>query len=409
MIPSKPPQSVSLICAPVVVLGIGQIITWGVTYYLPAVLTENVRQETGWSLGVLMGAFSLALLTSGLLSPLTGKLLQRISGSLVLSSGVALCAVGLLLLAIAQNNWAYFLGWQVIGVGMAASLYGPAFATLEQVYGHRARSAITNVTLYAGFASSILWPVTHWLLQAMSWREVCITYALALFTVVIPLYLAVLLKLPCAPESACAQHERGKKTKLRSALTNENYLLFSVVAAVFTLLALITGTMAVYLISILKDQGASAAIAVFLAAAMGPSQVAARLLERLFAQKVHPLWILLASTLLVLLGALLMLIGNPVLGASVLFYGAGNGLSVIAMGTVPLVLFSSQLYPVFMGFILLPTLVAHAAAPSLGGILIKAGDTSTLLASLCALAVVSAVLSAGLISYVPRRSGDLKP
>ena len=155
------------------VLGVTQIFAWGSSYYLPAVLAKPIASDTGWSLSWVVGGLSLGLLIAGLVSPWVGRAIARRGGRPVLAVSAALLAAGLTALALAHSLPAFLLAWSLIGIGMGAGLYDPAFATLGRLYGHGGRSAITTLTLFGGFASTVCWPLSAFLDAHLGWRGAC--------------------------------------------------------------------------------------------------------------------------------------------------------------------------------------------------------------------------------------------
>src|SRR5579872_1719567 len=141
-------------------LGLTQILAWGSTYYLPAVLAEPIARETHWSLTWVMGGLSIGLLVAALISPRVGLAIERSGGRSVLALSAAAIGTGQIVLAIAPSLAVYIAAWLMIGLGMGAGLYDAAFATLGRLYGHEARSAITTLTLFGGFASTVCWPLS---------------------------------------------------------------------------------------------------------------------------------------------------------------------------------------------------------------------------------------------------------
>ena len=146
-------------------LGVAQILAWGSSYYLPAVLAKPIATDTGWSLTWVVGGLSAGLLASGIVSSVTGGLIQRKGGRPVLMAGAVLLASGLTVMGLAPNLPVYFFAWVLMGIGMSASLYDAGFGTLGRLYGKNARSAITSLTLFGGFASTVCWPL-NWFTAA---------------------------------------------------------------------------------------------------------------------------------------------------------------------------------------------------------------------------------------------------
>tara|TARA_R110002072_G_scaffold300062_1_gene476516 strand:+ start:179 stop:661 length:483 start_codon:yes stop_codon:yes gene_type:complete len=146
--------------AVIIAVGAGQTLGWGSTYYLPAILAEPMAAEIGVTTGLVYGAFSAALILSALLGPVVGRRIDRLGGRGLLWAANVVFAVGLGMLGLAEGTLGLFAAWLVIGVGMSMGLYDAAFATLAGLYGRDARGAITGITLMAGFASTICWPIT---------------------------------------------------------------------------------------------------------------------------------------------------------------------------------------------------------------------------------------------------------
>jgi len=210
-------------------LGCAQILAWGASYYLIAVLAKPIGDQTGWPLGWIIGGLSGSFLVSGLVSPRVGGLIDRLGGRPVLASSAVLLAIGLALLAVAPNIPMYVFAWAVMGVGMGAGLYDPAFATLGRLYGEQARSAITMTTLYGGFASTVCWPLSALLVEQVGWRGACLAYAGIMLAVVLPLYWFGLPKEPATapPPRAAGRAVLDMYTKLPNYVNNWKRLGFS--------------------------------------------------------------------------------------------------------------------------------------------------------------------------------------
>ena len=183
----------------VTALGVTQIFAWGCSYYLIAVLAEPIAVETGWARAWIVGGVSLGLLTAGAISPWVGRAIAALGGRPVLAASAGLLATGLVALGLAQSLPVYVAAWLVIGFGMGAGLYDPAFATLGRLYGHSGRSAITTLTLFGGFASTICWPLSAFLEAHLGWRGACAAYAGFQLFVALPIYLLVVPREPRQP------------------------------------------------------------------------------------------------------------------------------------------------------------------------------------------------------------------
>ena len=370
----------------VAALGVVQILAWGSTYYLLAVLAEPIVADTGWSLGLVAGGMSLGLLASGLVALRVGRLIEAQGGRPVLAGAMALIALGLALLAAAPSPAAYLLAWAVIGVGMGGGLYDAAFATLGRLHGAGARRAITALTLWGGFASTVCWPLSAALVEAVGWRGACLAYAALHLLVTLPLCLLVLPREPrAAPAGGPAAAPLGAAAAV--PLSDPRFWCLAVAG---TSLATIAAVWSVHLIPILQAQGLTLAAAVALGALVGPAQVGARVIEMASGGRHHPVWTMAAATLLIALGLGGLATGLPA-AAALVAYGAGNGVWSIARGALPLSLFGAGGYATTMGALATPMLLASAAAPTLGALLLQrlgAGATLAVLAAASAVPVL---------------------
>ena len=384
----------------VAAIGMAQILAWGSSYYLPAVLAAPEAAATGWGEAWVIGALSLGLLVSGLVSPQVGHLIERFGGRPVLAASALLLAAGLVIQALAPTLPIFVLAWLVLGLGMGAGLYDPAFSTLGRLYGDEARSAITQVTLFAGFSSTLCWPLSAFLVETVGWRGASLGYAAINVAVVLPLYLLGVPREGRRP--APAGHARGKGAPAGHGRPDDR-LAFLVLAAGLTGASVIMTVVSVHLLTLLQARGVTLAAAVGLGALMGPSQVGARAVEALFGRKLHPIWSLVASTVLVAVGLAMMLGPERVVGAGVVLYGAGGGIRSIARGTVPLAMFGREGYAILMGWLAMPSLLAQAASPSIGVVLIERLGASLTMAVLCAVAILNIALALLLVPFALRR------
>lgn len=374
-------------------LGVTQILAWGSSYYLPAVLAKPIATDTGWSFAWVVGGLSIGLLTSGFVSPLVGRRIQSHGGRPILIASSLLLASGLVLMGTAQHLALYLLAWILVGLGMGAGLYDPAFATLGRLYGADARSAITVLTLFGGFASTVCWPLSAFFAVELGWRGACLAYAGLHVMFALPIYL---LALPREARAAALPVLDARDAAAVAAVgpVKSSVSVFALVAATITLSATISTVMSVHMLTILQSGGLTLAAAVTLGALVGPSQVGARFIEMLIARFHHPIWTKLASTSLVAAGLLALWAGLPIMAVPLILYGAGIGLESIARGTLPLALFGPVSYPRIMGQLAMPSLMAQALAPSIGAALLDRLDTSGALAVLVAAAIGNVMMVA---------------
>jgi MFS family permease len=371
----------------VTVLGLLQILSWGSTFYLLAVLAKPITAETGWAYDRVMGGLALGLLVAGTVSPRVGRSIARYGGRVVLPCGVILLASGLGLIGTAHDFAIYLAGWAIAGAGMGAGLYDSAFATLGSLYGKSARSAITAVTLFGGFASTVCWPFSAFLVEHFGWRETCLTYAGLHLCIGLPLYLTVIPTLrrdsTADPSDAAAP---------AAALLPNERSVFVVLAAVLTIAAAILSLIGSQLVTLLQGSGLALAQAVALGMIIGPMQVGARFIEMLAGSRYHPIWTMVASATTVCCGVSLLFAGPRMFAVAIALYAAGNGIGSIAKGTLPMALFGAARYPVLVGKLALPILCAMALSPYLGALCLQLGGVKSTIAFVSGLALINIAL-----------------
>jgi len=344
----------------IVCLGLTQLVGWGVTYYLIGALGPAMQADLGWSAAVVYGGFSAAIVTMAMLSPLAGMAVDRWGGHRVMPAGAVIAALGCAALAAAHGLALYYLAWIVLGVGMRLCLYDAAFASLARAAGPTARRPMSQITLFGGLASTVMWPAGHALSGWLGWRGAVLAYgALALAT--LPLYLA----LPRTRYAAPA----GAKDRAAAGLTRspaERRMAGVLYATIAMLTNFLAAGNAAHLIALLSGLGLAAAAAVSVAALWGVGQFAARLADVALGSRLHPLTLTLAVGAMLPLCFLLALLSGGNLYASAayaLLYGACNGLMTITRGTLPLALFDFRSYGSLVGALLIPSFLLTATAP----------------------------------------------
>src|SRR5262249_25929692 len=343
------------------VLGVTQILSWGALFYPPVLTVPLIAADHGWSPPFAMAGFSVGLFVGGLCARYVGGAIDRFGGHVVMPVGSLIGAAGLGTLVWAPGVASYFAAWIVIGIAMAASLYDPAFATLGRIFGG-ARAPITVLTLAGGFASTVSWPATQFLIQTVGWRGAYLVYAALLAGLAAPLHA---FALPRQSAGAAARHVASGDKASRVFVPSHGFA-FILVAAGFASYAFVPSALSAQLLAIFHRFGLAPATVVAVGMLFGPAQVLARICELSFARHLHPLWIARSAVgLLVAAFVLLALLPfSATLGATfAVMYGMANGLLTIARGTVPLALFGAAGYGRLMGRIGGPFLVVQAAAP----------------------------------------------
>jgi len=370
-------------------LGVVQILAWGTSFYIPAVFAEPIVKDTGWSLGWVVGGTSIGLLVAGLISPQVGRIIDVHGGRPVLFASSIFYAAGLAGIGLAPALPVYLFAWVLLGIGMGTGLYDAVFAALGRLYGSEARGPITNLTLFGGFASTVCWPLSAFMIEHVGWRSACFIYAALHLVVALPLQMAVIRRAP--KPAAASPLDAAPPPPAPARIANET-LIFALLALVLSIAAGIGSIVVVHLLIFLQARGVDFALAVSLGTLFGPAQVGARVVERLFGSRYHPIWTMIASCGLMAAGLLLLLGGFPILLLVILLYGAGYGISWIGRGTLPLALFGPVRFPRLMGKLAFPSLIVQAVAPSAGALLIEARGVDATIGVLTALALINVVL-----------------
>lgn len=396
----------------VALLGSAQTLAWASTYYLPAMIAAPMAADLGVSIPTVFAAFSAALVVSALLGPHAGRAIDTWGGRPVLVGTSLVFAAGLTAMAMASGPIGLFAAWLILGIGMGSGLYEAAFAALVRLYGADSRAAITGITLVAGFASTVGWPLTSLLEAQFGWRAACLTWAGLHLILGLPLNwsLPKLDEIGRDDPEESPDADVGTRTgaasgavavgahaslKGQTEAAPAGPLTSILLAYVFAATWFISTAMAAHLPRVLEAAGATVAIAVAAGALVGPAQVGARLLEYGLLTKVHPLVSASAAALAHPLGALTLLLGGAPAAVFTILHGAGNGIMTIAKGTLPLVLFGPQGYGRRQGLLTLPARMIQALSPYVFGVCIDRWGAGALW--LTALLSASAFLALRLI------------
>ncbi len=374
-------------------LSITQIASWGPLYYAFSVLMKPMQAELGWTRDTLVGGHAVALLVWGLAAYPAGKLIDHYGGRLVMSVGSVLATLAFVLLGYAHSVAVYYAAWACAGVAMALCLYEAAFTVLTIAYRERSRWAITVLTLAGGFASTVFWPVTQWLVDDFGWRNAVLVLAAVQLVLCLPLHA---FALPGAARHAVPKGSAppAKKPQGQPWLRSPAFWLLAVS---FTANSFVTAAVSVHVIAMLGERGLAASDAVWIAALIGPMQVTGRLMDFLFGKRL-PATGVGTVTVLLLPGSLVLLMvagtSVPVLLGFVLMYGAGLGLYTIVRATTPAELFGRDNFGALNGALAAPSLVARAAGPIGASLVMSTSGSYT-----AAVWMLLAVTLAGAASY----------
>jgi MFS family permease len=347
------------------VLGINQTLSWGMTFYLPAIIAGPVAATLGQSGFQILSAFSWSLLVAGACAPRVGKWIDRHGGRGALLASILIIAAGQVVLAVTPNLAVWYLGWTIIGVGMSMGLYDAAFATVGGLLGEEAGPSITGITLVAGFASSVFWTLGAALIGALTWRGLLLAYAGLMLLVNLPMVWLLVPPAPPRPHRDAPPGDAPGSPAERRALV--------LLGGFFALRWFITSAIAVHVLPLLQGINLTAAEAVGIAALIGPGQVAGRILEYAIGPRINLLVKARLGALLFPLGTAVLLLGGPLAATGfALLYGMSNGIMTINRGTLPLALFGAEGYARRLGWLAVPVLLAQAMAPTVTAPLVAA-------------------------------------
>jgi MFS family permease len=350
----------------VVALGITQITAWGTSYYCLGVLAGPIGRDTGWTRGFVFLGFSVALLVMGVVSNAVGRAIDRHGGRTVMTLGTGLVSVGLFALSQVRSEAAYLVVWAFLGVGMRLCLYDAAFAALVQVAPSRGRVAISYLTLFGAFASSVFWVVGHALNEQLGWRQTLVVFALINLAVCLPLHWFGLARREsdrvAEPTAGPAASPDGPP--LTGTTRSIAIALF---ALIMSLNGFVFGVISVQLVPLLEAAGLATAAAVWVASLKGVAQFGGRVVEIVFARSLRAITVGRIAIGVLPPALALLLVGTgslPLVVAFTLLMGASQGVITIVRGAVPLALFGARGYGAVLGLIATPVLVVNAASPT---------------------------------------------
>ncbi len=340
-------------------LALTETVSWGILYYGFAVFLVPMEREFGWSRATLTGAFSLALLVSGLAAPFVGRLLDRLGPRLPMTVGSLAATILLLAWSRVEQVSTLYVVWGCLGLAMALVLYEPAFATVAKWFERRRRLAITLLTLVGGLASIVFTPLQTWLVHELGWRTALVALALLLAAVTVLPHALLLRAAPAAPPRAGRESEVDARAALRTVT-------FWSLTGALTLAAFVTVTVNVHLLPALLGRGYEPGFAATATGLVGLMQIPGRVLVaplgRWFSDRLltTAVFALQGGALLVLLVA-----GHRPAGvlAFVALFGMANGMITIVRAARPAELFGSAAYGAIVGTMTLPVTLARAAAP----------------------------------------------
>lgn len=401
--PSRTPHASALIGW----LSLAQLISWGSVFYTFAVLLGPVEQALQLSRAEVSLGFSLALLAEGLLAWPVGRLIDRGHERAVMTGGSLLLALGLALHSTVDSRAGFYGVWLLIGAGLAATLYQPAFAVLTRRFPDNFRRAIITMTFLGGLASTVFIPLSAWLIHALGWRGALLVLAALHLLVCAPIHGLLLRHAPRAQASAAS--DGAAPTAMRRHLLGGPFLL---IGAFIVLLMAVTAALPAHLVSLLRENALPEAWVIAVPASIGLLQVLGRMLLYFFEHHLDRHQTNRLIPVFIPLGLLALLLAPwagtaqvAVLLLFVLLFGVGNGMLTIVKGTAVAEYVSREHVASLNGALGLPMALARAAAPLLLGVLWRPdGGYTTGLWLLLGLSLlgVAALVGAQRLAQAPR-------
>ncbi|WP_418320777.1 MFS transporter [Piscinibacter sakaiensis] len=361
----------------VTTLGLAQITAWGTSFYCLGVLAKPIAADTGWTLSLIYLGFTVAVLMMGAVSTWAGRATDRYGAQRVMAVGVVLVSVALALLAISRSEGWYLGVWALLGIGMRLCLYDTAFAGLVQVVPSRGRLAISYLTLFGAFASTIFWVLGHQLEQAYGWRWTLAAFAAINLVVCLPLNWIGLSRreAPGVADNGAAATEKTRAASIDGPpLTGQpRRIAIGLLALVMALNGLVFGVVTVQLVPLLEAAQLSTTAAVWIASTKGFGQFAGRVVEIVFGRHLRAITVARLAIGALPWSFVVLLLGAGHFHALLLFtllMGASQGVITIVRGALPLALFGSAGYGAVLGLLATPVLIVNAGAPTLFALIV---------------------------------------
>jgi len=348
-------------------LGIVQITTWGTSYYCLGVLAGPISADTGWSRSLVYFGFTVSLLVMGGVSALAGRGIDRYGARNVMAVGTVLLSAGLYALSLVRSEMAYLAVWAFLGIGMRLSLYDAAFAALVQVVPRHGRRAISYLTLFGAFASTVFWVIGHYLNEAQGWRQTLALFAVINLAICLPLIWIGLARREAPGADATAAAQAAPATDGPPLEGGMRIVAMALFALVMSLNGFVFAVVTVQLVPLLEAAGLATAAAVWVASMKGFAQFGGRIVEIVFGRNLRAMTVariaigVLPVSFALLLGAHGSLY---VIIAFTLLMGASQGVITIVRGAVPLALFGPSGYGAVLGMLATPVLIVNAISPT---------------------------------------------
>ncbi len=380
---------------------VAETVIWAAIFYSFPALVLQWQAEFGWSATQAMGAFSIALAVQGLAAPWVGRLIDRGRAPLGMPSGALGALIGLVALTQITTLWQFYAVWTWLGLMMGFTLYDAAFSVVTRARGPHARAAITAITLAAGFASTLAYPLTAIMIESGGWRAAVWVLAGLVLALVLPLLWLGAKRLEVEAVA------RNPKPTEKPAITPGRIMRrpgFWPLAGGFALTALGSAILLAHLLPLLAALGVPTGLAILAASTIGPAQVAARVLLMLAGARVSAWQVSLGSFMLLSFAALAIgaAAALPVLAlVFAVAQGMGNGVISILRPVVTREVMGEAGFGESAGAVSRLSLFAFAAAPGLGAVLADAAGYGAVI-TLC---VIAPLLGALMLRRLPPQTG----
>ncbi len=385
-------------------LGVTQIAGYGTLYYSFAILAPDMAADFGLPPEWVFGALSVALFLGSLLAPTAGRLADRHGAGRVMTLGSLAAVLALAACALAPERYSFVAALVAMELASCFVLYATAFVAIVQIGPLGAQRSITHLTLIAGFASTLFWPLTTFLHGHLAWREVYLVFAAVNLLLCLPIHrwlalLAARRRTP-AVDLAAAGPDTADVPPREPVRTRVVFLLMM---AGFAVEGFILSAVLLHMVPLLTALGLGTA-GVAAATLFGPAQVASRLVNMVFGGRLRQSTLAIIAAGLIGIGLATLLASSPMvagIAAFVVLFGLGSGLTSIVGGTLPLEVFGRRAYGRNVGWMSAARQFTSAFAPFAFALMMAGLTVDGALLVLAAAAVIGVAVFAGL-SFVVR-------
>lgn len=361
-----------------------RLIGWGTTFYSPSVLMQALDRDLGLNAEIVFGGITILLVTGALVAPAIGRVLDREGTRRSMCVGAIICALGFAVLSMAQGPISYLASWFVIGIGHAMSLANVGNVAVTQLMGERTRRVIGLMMLVTGLSSSLFWPLTAILMDAVGWRATLLVFAAMQLFIVLPIYAAV-PRFHGHPVPAAAGTAPASSLETGRVEPGKRRMAFWLTAFAFSASGLVSWGLPLHLISLFREGGLTQTEAVWIATLGGPATIVARAIDATLGERLPVERVALFGLLLGPLCCLILPLaptGIVAAGIFVAVFNAALGVISVARATLPLALFGRRGFAAMLGQLTVPQNIAFAVAPLLFAVLIeRLGASATLIFS----------------------------